>query len=774
MSKWTRFEARFPQLVIRYRWPIIVASVVLIALAAAGTRHLAFTNSYRTYFEPTNPNRVALDSVENTYTKDDGLLLVVAPKNGEVFSPETLAIIAELTEQSWQVPHSNRVDSVTNFQHSVALDDDLFVGDLVPDPLAMDAQDLERVKAIALAEPSLVNSLVSTDARVSAINVNLQVPGIDETREFPEAVLFARELLAAAEQKYPDVDFYMSGLGAMHYAFTEAAFEDMTQLIPLSFALMLILLAVLAGGIKGTLATIFVIAFSVLAAMGFAGYMGYMITPTMAPAPNVILTVAVANCVHILISYLHGLGEGETQPEAIDESLRINLHPVSLASLTTATGFLTMNFSDVPPFQQMGNVIAVGVVVSFLLSISFLPALLAVLPQSRVRKGTAGDAGSNWVGHFVVGHRKRLLWGTGLVLALLIAQVPRNEINDNPIEFFNESMEFRRDANFTIENLTGLYRIHYSLASDSSGGISEPAYLRQLDAWAEWWRAQPGVVHVNTLSDTIRRLNKNMHGDDPDAYVLPDNRELAAQYLLLYEMSLPYGLDLNNQVNIDKSATRIVITVQPIKMSEILVLAERGESWLAENGPDVQGHHGAGMIMMFSHLTLTNTFSMLFGTGVAIVLIGGVLMLALRSFKLGLLSLVPNLAPIVAGFGLWAIFNGSVGIALSIVGSMTLGIVVDDTVHFMSKYLRARRERGLSSEEAVRYAINVVGRALLVTSVVLIAGFLVLAFSNFQLNSYMGVMVALVIALALAAVFFFLPPLLMALDKYIGPTNQKA
>lgn len=774
MIKWAQFETRFPQLVIRYRWAIIVASVVLVALAATGTRHLAFTNSYRTYFEPTDPHRVAFDIVENTYTKDDGLLLVVAPKNGRVFSRETLAVIAELTEQSWQVPHSNRIDSLTNFQHSVALDDDIFVGDLVPDPLALDASDLERIKAVALAEPALANNLVSADARVSAININLQVPGIDEVREFPEAVLFARELLAQAEEKYPEIDFYMSGLGAMHYAFTEAAFEDMTQLIPISFALMLILLAVLAGGIKGTLATIFVIAFSVLSALGFAGYMGYLITPTMAPAPNVILTVAVANCVHILISYLHGLGEGETQFQAIDESLRINLHPVSLASLTTALGFLTMNFSDVPPFQQMGNVIAAGVVVSFILSITFLPALLAVLPQSKVRAGTAGDAGSDRFAQFVVGHRNSLLWGTGLVIVLLIAQIPRNEINDNPIEFFNESMEFRRDANFTLENLTGLYRIHYSLAADSSGAINEPAYLRQLDAWAEWWRGQPGVVHVSALSDTMRRLNKNMHGDDVDAYQLPESRDLAAQYLLLYEMSLPYGLDLNNQINVDKSATRIVITVKSMKMSEILVLAERGETWLADNAPDVRTHHGTGMVMMFSHLTLKNTFSMLFGTGVAIVLIGTVLMLALRSFKLGLLSLIPNLAPIAAGFGIWAIFNGSVGIALSIVGSMTLGIVVDDTVHFMSKYLRARRERGLSSEEAVRYAIKTVGRALLVTSMVLITGFLVLAFSNFQLNSYMGVMVALVIALALAAVFLLLPPLLMALDKYFGPGKLHA
>lgn len=774
MSNWARFEARFPQLVIRYRWPIILASVVLVALAATGIRHLAFTNSYRTYFEPTNPHRIAFDLVENTYTKDDGLLLVVAPKSGQVFSRETLAVIAELTAQSWQVPYSNRVDSVTNFQHSVALEDDIHVGDLVPDPLALDAPALERIKAVALAEPALANNLVSADARVSAININLQVPGIDETREFPEAVLFARELLAEAEEKYPEIEFYMSGLGAMHYAFTEAAFADMTRLIPFSFALMLILLAVLAGGIKGTLATIFVIAFSVVAALGFAGYMGYLITPTMAPAPNVILTVAVANCVHILISYLHGLGTGETQAQAIDESLRINLHPISLASLTTALGFLTMNFSDVPPFQQMGNVIAAGVVVSFFLSVSFLPALLAVLPQGKVRAGTAGDSGSQRFGQFVVNHHNTLLWSMGLVIVILIAQVPRNEINDNPIEFFNESLEFRRDADFTLENLTGLYRIHYSLQADGSGAINEPAYLRQLDAWAEWWRGQPGVVHVSALSDTMRRLNRNMHGDDPDAYELPESRELAAQYLLLYEMSLPYGLDLNNQVNVDKSATRIIVTVESMKMSEILALADRGETWLADNGPDVRTHHGTGMVMMFSHLTLKNTFSMLFGTGVAIVLIGAVLMLALRSFSLGLLSLIPNLAPIAAGFGIWAIFNGSVGIALSIVGSMTLGIVVDDTVHFMSKYLRARRERGLAAEEAVCYAINTVGRALLVTSIVLIAGFLVLALSNFQLNSYMGVMVALVIALALMMVFLLLPPLLIALDKYLDPGKRTA
>ena len=767
MSRWEQFESGFPQQVIRHRWLIIVVSVVLVAVAAAGTRHLAFTNSYRSYFELTNPHRIAFDLLENSYTKDDGILLVIAPRSGEVFSRETLTAVADLTIQGWQTPHSNRVDSITNFQHSASEKDDLFVGDLVPDTTMLDDAALKRIKDIALSEPPLLNRLISADGGVTAININLQVPGINETIEFPEAILFARDLLANAEEKYPDIDFYMSGLASMHYAFTEAAFSDMQHLIPLSFALMLVLLAVLAGGIKGTLITIFVIAFSVISAMGVGGYLGYLITPTMAPAPNVILTVAVANCVHILISYLHGLGEGETRFEAVKESLRINLHPVSLASLTTAIGFLTMNFSDVPPFQQMGNVIAVGVVVSFLLSITFLPALLAILPQGKVRPAFSWDAGCQRVGDFIVAHRNTLLWGMTSVIVILVLQLQRNELNDNMIQFFDESLSFRRDTDFVIENLTGLYQINYSVDAGSFGSINEPEYLQQLEAWANWWRAQPSVMHVSTLSDTLKKLNKNMHGDDPAEYRLPNNRELAAQYLLLYEMSLPYGLDLNNQVNVDKTATRLVVTLDTMSVTDTLALAERGETWLSNNQPDVRANHATGMVMMFSHLTLKNTASMLFGTGVAIVLIGGILMVALRKVNLGLLSLVPNLAPIAAGFGIWGILNGNVGLALSIVGSMTLGIVVDNTVHFMSKYLRARRERNLSTEDAVRYAITTVGRALAVTAMVLVTGFLVLGFSNFQVNADMGIMVAIVIALALVAVFLLLAPLLMALDKHL-------
>ena len=630
---------------------MILFALAIVVVAGSGVRHLVFTNSYRAYFGPTDPHLLAYEKIENTYVKDDTVMIVIAPKSGKVFSNETLEVVQVLTKRAWQIPFSNRVDSVTNFQHTEAVEDDLVVADLVRETGSLSDADLARFEAIALAEPALLRRLISPDARVTAINVNVQLPGIDEQAETPAVMEHARELVAAAETKFPEYDYYITGVAAMHLAFAEAGFRDMSTLVPVSFAVMAGLLTLLAGGLTGALVTILVIGFSVVAAMGVGGYLGYAISPTTAIAPNVILTVAVANSVHILMSFFHGLRKGESKFEALEESLRINVHPVFLASATTAVGFMTMNFSPVPPFQELGTIIALGVVISFVLSVTFLPALIAVLPIATKGGNRLNDTAMEWLAKFVVGNRTVLLWCAIGVCVVLVAQVPRNEVNDMFLQYFDEKMKFRSDTDFMLENLTGLYLVNYSLESSESGGVSEPEYLRQADAFAEWWRSQPGVVHVSTFTDTMKRLNKNMHGDDPGMYRLPENRDLAAQFLLLYEMSLPYGLDLNNAINIDKSASRLTVTLDPITVNKMLAVTDAAEDWLNEHAPAIEADHGSGMMMMFSHIALLNVNSMLVGTTVALVLISGILVFALRSLKLGVLSLVPNLAPIAMGFG---------------------------------------------------------------------------------------------------------------------------
>jgi predicted RND superfamily exporter protein len=338
-------------------------------------------------------------------------------------------------------------------------------------------------------------------------------------------------------------------------------------------------------------------------------------------------------------------------------------------------------------------------------------------------------------------------------------------LNDEFVKYFDDSVQFRIDTDFTTSNLTGIYNIAYSLESGESGGISEPGYLNKLEEFADWFREQPEVLHVNSLSDTMKRLNQNLHADQPEWYRIPQRRELAAQYLLLYEMSLPYGLDLNNQINVDKSASKLDVSLRSVSSNSVIALEERAQQWLNENAPPSMQVNGASPAIMFSHIGARNIRSMLGGTTVALLLISFTLVFALRSLRIGLISIIPNLVPAGMAFGLWGLLVGQVGLALSVVTGMTLGIVVDDTVHFLSKYLRARREKSLSSADAVRYAFHTVGTALWTTSMVLIAGFLVLTGSPFELNSGMGLLTAITIGLALLADFLLLPTLLMALDK---------
>ena len=692
-------------------------------------------------------------------------MFVLAPKDGEVFTQRTLDAVIWLTEQAWQIPYSTRVDSVSNFQHTRAELDDLIVGDLVSSPYGLGPEALGSARDIALAEPQLAGRLISHDARVTGINVTVQLPRVDETVEVPAVVNFARELAAQARERYDGLEVYLPGMVMMNNAFAESSKLDLRTLLPISLGAMVVFLILLLRGFTGTAVTVFVIIFSVVTAMGLGGWIGYPLTPPSATAPTIILTMAIANCVHVLVTFLQRLRAGDSKRDAVVETLRINLQPVFLASLTTAIGFLCMNFSEVPPFRHLGTFVAMGVATSFVLSITFLPAMIYLLPV-RVRRATTGpDRLMGGLAEFVIRKHRVLLWGMAGLVVVLLLSVQRNELNDVFLEYFDPSVAFRADSDYTTDHLTGLYVIEYSLESGEPGGIQNPQFMAQLGKFTEWFRAQPETKHVNVLSDIMKRLNKNMHADQASFYRLPEQRDLAAQYLLLYEMSLPYGLDLNNQINVDKSATRMIVSVETLSSNETIALEARAAQWLKENARAVTQADATGTTLMFAYIGRRNIKSMLVGTTVALLLISGILMVAFRSAKIGLISLVPNLVPGAMGFGVWGLFVGEVGLALSVVTSMTLGIVVDDTVHFLSKYLRARRENGYSPADAIRYAFTTVGRALLITSVVLVAGFLVLSTSSFEVNAGMGLLTAIVITLALAADFLLLPPLLLTLEE---------
>lgn len=766
------FGATLGALVIKFRWLFIGFTIIGAVLAARGMPLIEFSTNYRYFFGSDNPQLQAFDELQNVYTKNDTILFVLAPQDGKVFTNETLAVVEKLTKDSWQVPFSLRVDSISNFQYTKSDGDDLIVKDLVKNAETLTTEELKEIKNIALAEPLLINRLISDKAHTTGVNVTLNYPQLSLT-EVPEAVAYARAMADKIRAEHPNIKVYLSGITMMNNSFAEVSQHDMATLTPIMYLVIIIVAVLLLRSFTATIGTVLVTAFAFTTGMGLAGWLGIMLTPPSAIAPTVIITLGIADSVHILITMLHEMRHGKSKNEAIIESLRINLQPIFLTSITTAVGFLSMNFSDAPPFHDLGNIVSMGVIGAFIYSIFFLPAFMSIMPV-RVPRSRSGE--KNMMEHlaeFVIEKRKQLFVTLLALIAILFTGLFQIQFNDQFVKYFDERFAFRTDSDFVTENLTGIYLIEYSLVSDE--GVSDPKFLNKVEEFANWYRTMPGVRHVYSITDVMKRLNKNMHSDDPAYYKLPDSQKLAAQYLLLYELSLPYGLDINNQINVDKTATKITVSLIDLSTKDLLAIESQANDWLKQNAPTGMQVAGASPTIMFAHITKRNIESMIFGTTFALIVISAILMFALKSFKIGLISLVPNLTPAIMAFGLWGFLIGKVGMGLAIVTAMTLGIVVDDTVHFLSKYLRARREQGLNSEDAVRYAFKTVGTALWVTSLILIAGFTVMTFSGFKMNSDMGILTAIAIAFAIMADFLFLPPLLMKIDKSThtkGETNE--
>lgn len=756
-----RFDA-YIDLVLRRRWIVIALSLLLMAIAAAGGDRLVVADDFRQLLGKDNPQLASLNALENTYSASNTVLIAVSVRQGTVFSRPVLRAIEELTDSAWKTPYASRVDSLTNYNVSRSEEDDLIVEQLVDSAEAPDDDELAHVTETALNEPELVDRLVSRDGRVGAVVISF-VKADNQSAVVAEAPDYLNRVIAEAETRHPDLDYHLTGDVILNRTVNAAMEEGVQSTLPIGFLLVLLGTAFLLRSTLGVAAIIAMVAFGVFTTIGFAGWTRMVFSPLVAGVPVVVMVLAVAHSIHIVTAVLLNMDRGMGRQDAIAESLRVNAWPVFLTSVTTMIGFLSLNSSDSPPVRIMGNLSAFGMLSIYIYSMTLLPALLAVLPlRSRPAAGE-GFAFFDRFGSFVVERRRLLLWSGVALAAALAAGVPRNEFSDDWTRQFDDRYEFRKATDFVNENLTGLNALEYSLQSGREGGITDPDYLSKVEAFANWAREQPKVTHVRAFSDIMKRLNKNMHGDDPAFYRLPDNPELAAQYLLLYELSVPFGADLNDRIDVSKSSTRMTVTVSDLSAREMRALDARALTWIEANAPALAGE-ASGITMIFAHLAQRNMESILRGTIIGMTLISLILMLVFRSIRLGLISLVPNFIPPIMGFGLWGYLVGQISFPAMMTTIIAFGIIVDDTIHFMTKYLKGRKD-GLTGSEAVRYSFRTTGRALFTTSAVLAAGFLAFVFSGYQGIWVLGMMVSIMVILGILVDFLILPPLLLALER---------
>ncbi len=770
----------FLELPTQRPWTTIFLSLLLIALCASGLRYFTVETDYEIFFDGHNERLQAHRNMENLYGRVDSVLFSLAPQSGKVFTPEFLEILEGFTEQAWQIPYSNRVDSLTNFPYTYAEDDDLVVEFLFEDSSTLSLEEITTRKDFALNEIRLENA-INPDASVTGILVTVQLPDGNKTATY-EVSDYAREMASQFASQHPDIDIYTSGSILLSEAFLNASTKGTSKLLGVMFVISLVLSGLLLRSVQASIVMLVLAFSSVLMALGVGSMMGIPMTGPSSSGPVIISAIAIANSIHLMSSYLLSTRRGLLKLEALKEALQQNFRPIFLTSLTTTIGFLCLNLSDVPPYRYLGTSSALGVVCGFILTFTLIPAILALLPLTKTHrnkalanKQTANAKADMWerLGVFVSHNPKPLAYSILAVAASLCVLIPNNQIDDRLINYFDETTEIRSQTDFVMKNLSPFYAMALSVSSGETGGISDPEYLQNLNKLTEWVRSQPDVQSVSSLTDTFKQLNKNMHGDQAEWYRLPDSRELASQYLLLYELSLPYGKDLTNQIDIDKSSSKLWIGFYDLPSSQMRDFDQRLQAWMKNNLPAHMLSPPTGPPLLFAYIWNDATLSNVIGMLTAIVLIAMVIAIAMRSVKLGIISLIPNLIPAGMAYGVWSMINGQIDIGSSIVAVISFGIIVDDTIHFLSKYQRSR-EQGMNAQEAVTECFSKVGRALSVTTISLIAGFLVLTTSTFSMNVSMGMLTSMAIGFALLLDFLLLPFILMKLDRQTQQESHSA
>lgn len=764
------FLDAWARLVQAHPWRVLSAVLLFVAAAAPGAALLQINSDYRIYFKKNNPDLLAWENILDTYTRADGLVIAVESTTGaRIFSPQVMPAIVDLTEQLWKKPFVTRVDSVSNFQHMTAAGEEVTVEDLIPAAEATSPDFLRERERIARQEPHLGHKMLSPDGTVTGIFVQMMIPqkGDGISRATAEMLTLKEEFSKA----HPGLKLHVSGLVMLNGAFDYFARKDMATILPAMFAITIIVMTLIFRSVTLTLASLLTVTLVVISTMGITGYLGIPLGPHSSVSPQIVKTISVATIIYVVLSFLNQLHIRRRRDLAIREAIRINIVPIALASFTAAVGFFSMLTSVIPPFQHIGIICGLGTVICYVMTLTFLPSLLMVLPERWVASsGNQKAATWRWpsrLADFIISHYRALLVTMALLPIPALIGFTRLEIDDHFVRLFTKGTWFRDDTDFIDSRLAGTTTIDFSLQSGKSSGITEPAFLRAVEQVSKHLAADPMVTHAAGFTDTIKRINKAMHEDDPAHYRIPDDQESAAQQLLFYELNQPFGMELNSILNVDKSALRQTITTRSSSTKETIAFVERTNAWLEREHPELHAR-AVSVLVMFSYMAKSVAINAYFAAAIAIALVVFIIIVGLRSVRLCVTAVLSNVIPIMLVLGIWHWLGHTLDFTAGLIFSMTFGVIVDNSLHLMYWYTRGVKQEGKSVPEAVRSAIERRGPAMLLSTLTLVLGFSVFGLSSFFVNVTLGMLTALVFSVGLVWDLLVTPALLMLMHPHVA------
>lgn len=739
----TTFNRRFTGFIADHPWWSLALALALVAGLCAGAPRLRADFTHRGFFYADDPYLLEFDAFERRFGNDDAVVVAMHSPSG-IFDTDSARLLTELTERMWKIPDVIRVDSLSNFNWVHARDDDIVVEPLLPE--AFDAGVLAARRKIALEHPVLPGYLVSRDATTALVFARI-VPGFDKPPRAEIIVPEVEQLVAGLRRG--DHSFHISGGPPLTAAFKRVAEHDMKRLLPAALGTAMLFLFLVLRSLAGVVLPVLVLCLTIAATFGFAGWADLELTTMSTAVPSILIAACVADSVHILVHYYEARKRGLGRHAAALESLSLNLLPTFLTSFTTALGLASFATAQLKPVAGLGYMAGMGAMIAWVLTYLFLGATLFLLPL-RVGRVPAEvhERDARWAARYtawLARHRPRLLVVAAVASAAAAVLAARIEVNSDPFKYFSRAVPIRSANEFVEAQVGGARGVELVVESGREEGIKDPGFLRKVEALQHWAEQQKGITRTVSILDVLKSMHRSLNGDDPAFYRIADDREAIAQELLLYSMSLPVGMDLNDRMTVKQDALRITVLSTIPTSREAVAMVEAMVAKAASLGLTVKP---TGKYFLYQRTQDYVVQAFVGSFGLAFALIAVVMTVFLRSLRLGLLAMIPNVVPVIFGGALLVVLGQPLDLGTVIVASVSLGIAVDDTIHVLANYNRLRRA-GLSGLEALQGTLAHAGRALVFTTAILVLSFGGFVLADFTPNLWFGLLTAFVLGLAL-------------------------
>ncbi len=766
------FFARLAEGILRFRWVLLFLVLIITIFAFFEMRNLRMDNSNESFFREGDPAMLLLEKFQDNFGNEDFVSVLIETR--DFFEPDTIRLIKKLAEDLEEhVPYVKDMKFLGNVEYVEGVEGGIEISHLIEE-IPETTEEMKLVRERAMNEPLYLDNLISRDGKTAAILL--------ECERYPDEEVNPREKIPPVIYKiltkpeYADLEVYLVGTPIVDYEMNEITAKETSLFGLVCIVLQMLILFWVARGVRGVITPLLVVILSIFWTLGLVGILDWTLNLMAIMLPTLLICVGIGDSIHIISEFQDQQDRGLARRQAIVKALALVGTPCLLTSLTTAAGFLSFLGTTIKPIREMGVYAAIGVVVALVISLIIVPIIFSFGKDKQKLDEKEMSVTRNDIFDRVFNHIAFLnLKYPGTILTIFILLIIISlfgyslvEVETNIVKSISTGIKIRQAHDYVDSHMGGSMAVEIMLDTTKKDGVKDLGFLKQMEVLQNHIDKHLLTCKTSSVIDTLKKMRRAMHENRMEYYTLPETQSQVAEHLFLYETS--GGEELDKQVSFNYDIARINARTKSLNTNDVRTFIADIDRFAKENlDPSIKVEY-TGLVPWLKAMSDYVSHGQKRCFILAFLAITCIMIIILRSFKIGLISMLPNIFPVLISLGLAGFVGVYMNVTLMIMSPIIIGVAIDDTIHFFICYKREFNRTG-TYEGALKATLSTVGRPIMFTTMTLVLGFSVFGLSDMYNVTQFGLLAAFAFLWALLA-DFFLAPAMMLLFKPLGAEKQ--